>query len=152
MGAAVIQGIMPGYCSGGSVCRGGFAQAAEWCKFPRAFRGLAMELGATAIYIISGTILIAIGYICREIASRYDFKEILLCSAWQLMRGKRTAATPTDIEARFGEITSAPTHFGKARQLGTNVAGHFIAPVLGLIGLLFIVGGLVLYWLAYYLR
>ena len=93
-----------------------------------------MEFGATAIYLIAGTILIGIGYICREIASRYDFKEILICSAIQLMRGKRTAATPTDIEARLGEITSAPTHFGKARQVGTNVAG------------------LVLYWLAYYLR
>jgi hypothetical protein len=108
-------------------------------------------MGATAIYIISGTILIAIGYIFRSIASRYDFKEILLCSLIQLVRGKRSAATPTDIEQRFGEITSAPTHFGKARQVGTNVAGHFIAPILGLIGLLFILGGLVLYWLAYYL-
>lgn len=111
-----------------------------------------MEFGATAIYIISGTVLIVIGYVCREIASRYDFQEILLCSAWQLLRGKRTAATPTDIEVRIGEITSAPTHFAKAKQLGTNVAGHFIAPVLGLVGLLFILGGLVLYWLAYYLR
>jgi hypothetical protein len=111
-----------------------------------------MELGATAIYLISGTVLIAAGYICREIASRYDFKEILLCSAWQLLRGKRTAQTPTDIEQRLGTITSAPTHLGKARQLGTNIAGHFIAPVLGLIGLLLILGGLVLYWLAYYLR
>jgi len=110
-----------------------------------------MAFGATAIYLISGTVLIAIGYVCREIASRYDFKEILICSAFQLMRGKRTAATPTDIEQRFGEIASAPTHIGKARRLGTNVAGHLIAPVLGLIGLLFILGGLVLYWLAYYL-
>jgi hypothetical protein len=108
-------------------------------------------MGATAIYIISGTILIAIGYIFRSIASRYDFKEILLCSLIQLVRGKRSAATPTDIEQRFGEITSAQTHFGKARQVGTNVAGHFIAPILGLTGLLFILGGLVLYWLAYYL-
>jgi hypothetical protein len=112
----------------------------------------AMELGATAIYLIWGTVLIVIGYLCRTIASRYDFKEMLLCSAWQLLRGKRTAATPTDIEARLSEITSAPTHLGRARQLGTNVAGHFIAPVLGLIGLLFILGGLVLYGLAYYLR
>jgi hypothetical protein len=111
-----------------------------------------MEFGATAIYLISGTVLMAIGYVCREIASRYDFKEVLLCSAWQLLRGKRTAATPTDIEQRLGEISSAPTHLGKARRLGTNVAGHFIAPVLGLTGLLFIIGGLVLYWLAYYLR
>ena len=111
-----------------------------------------MELGATALYLIFGTVLIAIGYVCREIASRYDFKEILLCSAWQLLRGRRTAASRTDIEQRFGEIASAPTHLGKARRLGTNVAGHFIAPVLGLVGLLFILGGLVLYWLAYYLR
>ena len=111
-----------------------------------------MSLGTTAIYLISGTVLIAVGYLCREIASRYDLKEILLCSAWQLLRGKRTAATPTDIELRLGEIASAPTNLGKARQLGTNVAGHFMAPVLGLIGLLFILGGMVLYWLAYYLR
>lgn len=111
-----------------------------------------MELGATAIYLISGTVLLVIGYICRSIAARYDFQEMLLCSAWQLLRGKRTAATKTDIEERFGEITSAPTHFGKARRLGENVAGHFIAPILGLIGLLFIGGGLLLYWLAYYLR
>ncbi len=110
-----------------------------------------MGLGATAIYLISGTILIAIGYVCRAIASRYDFKEMLLCSAWQVLRGKRTAATPTDIEQRFGEIASADSQLGKARRLGTNVAGHFIAPVLGLIGLLFILGGLALYGLAYYL-
>jgi hypothetical protein len=111
-----------------------------------------MELGATAIYVISGTVLIAIGYVCREIASRYDFKEILLCSLFQVLRGKRTATSRTDIEMRLGEISSAPTHFGKARRLGTNVAGHFIAPILGLAGLLFIAGGLLLYWLAYYLR
>ncbi len=111
-----------------------------------------MELGATAIYLVSGTVLIAIGYVCRAIASRYDFKEMLLCSAWQVLRGRRTAATPTDIEQRLGEIGSAETHLGKVRRLGTNVAGQFIAPVLGLIGLLFIVGGVALYGLAYYLR
>lgn len=111
-----------------------------------------MEFGATAIYIISGSILLAIGYVFRSIASRYDFKEILLCSFFQWARGKRTEQTPTDIEQRLSEITSAKTHFGKARQVGTNVAGHFIAPVLGLIGLLFMLGGIVLFWLAYYLR
>ncbi|MEJ2118916.1 MAG: hypothetical protein P8Y36_13930 [Alphaproteobacteria bacterium] len=110
-----------------------------------------MDFGATAVYLISGTVLIAIGYVFRSIASRYDFKGMLLCSAWQVMRGKRTAATPTDIEQRFGEINSANTKLGKARRLGTNVAGHFIAPVLGLIGLLFILAGLALYGLAYYL-
>lgn len=115
------------------------------------FQGDFMAFGATAIYIISGAILLAIGYVFRSIASRYDFKEILLCSFFQWARGKRTAETPTDIEQRFSEITSAPTRFGKARQVGTNVAGHFIAPVLGLIGLLFMLGGLVLFWLAYYL-
>jgi hypothetical protein len=111
-----------------------------------------MELGATAIYIISGTVLLLIGYGLRAIAARYDFQEMLLCSAWQLLRGKRTAVAKTDIEVRMEEIASAPTHFGKARRLGTNVAGHFIAPVLGLAGLLFMAGGLVLFWLAYYLR
>jgi hypothetical protein len=66
--------------------------------------------------------------------------------------GKRTPATPTDIEQRLGEIASTPTHLGKARLLGTNIAGHFIAPVLGLMGLLFILGGLSSYGLAYYLH
>jgi hypothetical protein len=111
-----------------------------------------MEFSTTVIYLVSGTVLIAIGYVCREIASYYDVKEILLCSAWQVLRGKRTPATPTDIEQRLGEIASAPTHLHKARLLGTNIAGHFIAPVLGLIGLLFILGGLSLYGLAYYLH
>jgi hypothetical protein len=104
----------------------------------------------TAIYLVSGTVLIAIGYVCRDIASYYDIKGILLCSAWQVFRGKRTPATPTDIERRLAEIGSAPTHLGKAQMLGTNIAGYFIAPVLGLIGLLFILGGLSLYGLAYY--
>jgi hypothetical protein len=111
-----------------------------------------MPLGPTAIYLISGTVLIVIGYLLRQVASHYDIKEILLCSAWQLARGKRTAETRTDIEERLSEITSAPTHLGKARRLGSNVVGHVVAPVLGLIGLLFIAGGLILYWLAYYLR
>lgn len=110
-----------------------------------------MGLGATAIYLISGTVLIAIGYVCRSIAARYDFKGMLFSSAWQVARGKRTAETPTDIEQRLGEITSAKTHLGKARRLGTNVVGHFLASVLGLIGLLCILGGLALYGLAYYL-
>lgn len=110
-----------------------------------------MEFGATAISLTAGTVLIVIGYICREIASRYDFKEILICSAVQLFTGRRTRATPTDIEVRLGEITSQRSHLGKAKQLGTNVAGHFIAPVLGLIGLLFILAGLGLYGLGYYL-
>ena len=111
-----------------------------------------MELGATAIYIISGTVLLLIGYGLRSIAARYDFQEMLLCSAWQLLRGKRTAASKTDIEVRMGEIASAPSHIGKARRLGTNVVGHFVAPILGLTGLLLMAGGLGLYWLAYYLR
>jgi hypothetical protein len=111
-----------------------------------------MEFGATAIYLTSGTVLIVIGYVCREIASYYDIKEVLLCSAWQVFRGKRTPATPTDIEQRIAEISSAQTHLGKAKLLGVNIAGHFIAPVLAMIGLLFILGGLLLYGLAYYLH
>jgi hypothetical protein len=110
-----------------------------------------MELGATATLLISGTVLIVIGYIFRSIAARYDFKGMLFSSAWQVVRGKRTTETPTDIEQRLGEISSAKTHLGKARRLGTNVAGHFMASALGLIGLLFILGGLALYGLAYYL-
>lgn len=111
-----------------------------------------MALGPTAIYLISGTVLIVIGYVCREIASYYDIKEVLLCSAWQVFRGKRTPATPTDIEQRIGEIRSAPTHLGKAKRLGISIAGHFIAQVLAVVGLLFILGGLFLYGLAYYLH
>jgi hypothetical protein len=111
-----------------------------------------MGAGSTTIYLIAGTVFVVIGYICREIASYYDIKEVLLCSAWQVLRGKRTPATPTDIEQRIGEIRSAPTHLGKAKLLGINIAGHFIAQTLAVIGLLFILGGLSLYGLAYYLH
>ncbi|MGF1620821.1 MAG: hypothetical protein ACFCUR_09420 [Rhodomicrobiaceae bacterium] len=84
---------------------------------------------------IAGALLLLAGIIIRRIVARYDFRGMLTSSVWQVARGRRTAEHKTEIEDRFNEIASAGTHSGKARRLTGNVVGHFVAPVMGLIGL-----------------
>ncbi len=102
--------------------------------------------------LIAGAVTILIGLLIRRFVSRYDFAGLAMNSAWQVARGRRTAESPTEIEERLNEITAATTTFGKARRLGGNVIGHFVAPILGLIGLILILGGAALLGAAYFLH
>ena len=101
---------------------------------------------------IAGALLLLVGILIRRIVARYDFRGMLTNSAWHVARGRRTAEHKTEIEERFDEIASAATNFGKARRLTENVVGHFVAPVMGLIGLLCILAGLGLFAAAYFLH
>ena len=100
--------------------------------------------------LIAGVLVILIGLFFRRYASRYDFASMAMSSAWHLARGKRTAEAPTEIEERLTEIRSAKSAFGKAGRVGGNVIGHFLAPVMGLIGLILYVAGVILIGLGFY--
>jgi hypothetical protein len=101
---------------------------------------------------IAGALLLLAGLIIRRIVARYDFRGMLTSSVWQVARGRRTGEHKTEIEERFNEIASAATTFGKARRLTGNVVGHFIAPIMGLIGLVCILAGLGFWAAAFFLK
>lgn len=100
--------------------------------------------------LIAGVIVFLIGLFFRRYASRYDFAGMAMSSAWHVARRKRTAERPTEIEERLAEIGSAKSVFSKAGRVGGNVVGHFLAPIMGFIGLILYVGGVILIGLGFY--
>jgi hypothetical protein len=94
--------------------------------------------------MLSGAILVLIGFAVRWKVSAYDLKDAAIDSAWTLARGKRTADNPTAIEAKYRDIQSQPTWTGKATRTAGTVAGHFIAQVLGVAALIMMLAGLAL--------
>jgi len=86
-----------------------------------------------------GLIVLAILIMWRT--SRYDLKGAAFDSAWQLARGKRSAENPTEIEKRFGEITSEASVTRKAKRAAGTVIGHFAAQVLGVVAWLMLLAG-----------
>jgi hypothetical protein len=111
-----------------------------------------MEFGSTAALLIAGAVLLAIGFLIRRRLSRYDVRGMITSSLWQVARRKRTAERRTDIEQRLSEITSAATPFGKARRATGHLIGHLVAPVLSLVSLGLILGGVALMAAAFFLR
>jgi hypothetical protein len=61
------------------------------------------------LLIAGGAVLILIGVFLRWRTARYDLKDAAINSAWTLIRRKRSADNPTAIEAKFNDITAAPT-------------------------------------------
>jgi hypothetical protein len=103
-----------------------------------------MSLTINHWMLIAGAVLIVLGLLLRRWASRYDLKEAALDSAWTTIRGRRSKDNPTALEAKLGDITSAPTIAGKATRAAGTVAGHFAAQVAGLGGLAMMAAGLAL--------
>jgi hypothetical protein len=101
-------------------------------------------MGAKAWLIASGVISILLGVFVRWRSARYDLKDAAIDSAWTLIRRKRTAENPTALEAKYTEITSAPTWTGKATRAAGTAAGHFVAQVLAVVALVLVVGGMAL--------
>ena len=79
--------------------------------------------------MLAGAVLVLLGILARRWASRYDLKDAALDSAWTLLRGRRTAESPTAIEARLSEIQSQPTWTDKASKAAGTGAAHMLAQV-----------------------
>ena len=94
--------------------------------------------------MLSGAILVLIGFVIRWKVSAYDLKDAAIHSAWTLARGKRTADNPTALEAKYRDIQSQPSWTGKATRTAGTVAGHVIAQVLGVAALILMLVGLAL--------
>ena len=94
--------------------------------------------------MLSGAILVLIGFALRWKVSAYDLKDAAIDSAWTLARGKRTAENPTALEAKYRDIHSQPTWAGRATKTAGTVAGHFIAQVLSVAALVMMLAGFAL--------
>lgn len=110
-----------------------------------------MDFVSNPGFLIAGAVIFLIGVAFRRYAARYDFAGMAMSSAWQVARRKRSAENPTEIEERMTQIGSAKTTFGKMRRVGSNVIGHFLAPVMGVIGLILYLGGALLIGIGFYL-
>ena len=71
-------------------------------------------LATSTWLMLSGAILVLLGFAIRWKVSAYDLKDAAFDSAWTLARGKRTAENPTALEAKYREIQNQPTWTGKA--------------------------------------
>ena len=89
-------------------------------------------LNATTLW---GFVLLGLGLYVRWRTGRYDLKGKAISSAFQTARGKRSAHNPTALEQELREITSQVTLKGKAATAAGKVAGHFVAQVAGVVGL-----------------
>ena len=101
-------------------------------------------LATSSWLMLSGAILVLLGFAIRWKASAYNLKDAAFDSAWTLARGKRTADNPTALEAKYRDIQNQPTWTGKATRTAGTVAGHFIAQVLGVASLIMMLAGLAL--------
>lgn len=99
-------------------------------------------MSAQSWLMFAGAALILLGGLLRWRVSHYDLKDAAIDSAWTLARGKRTAETPTALEAKYREIEAQPTWSGRAKKTAGTVVGHFIAQVLGVVSLVMMLSGL----------
>lgn len=109
-------------------------------------------LTTSAWLMISGAVLLVLGFLIRWKVSNYDLKDAAIDSAWTLARGKRTAENPTALEAKYQDIAAAPTWTGKATRTAGTVAGHFIAQVFAVVALMMMLGGVALIAGGYFWR
>jgi hypothetical protein len=100
-------------------------------------------LATSTWLMLSGAVLVLLGFAIRWKTSAYDLKDAAIDSAWTLARGKRSAENPTALE-KYRDIQDQATWTGKATKTAGTVAGHFIAQVLGVVALMLILAGLVL--------
>ena len=99
-------------------------------------------MGAKFWLMASGLALISTGVLIRWRTARYDLKDAAFESAWMLARGRRTAETPTAIEAVFNDIQAQPTWQGKAVKTAGTAFGHYAAQILGIAALVLVAAGL----------
>ena len=86
-------------------------------------------------WAIWGGVVFLAGLALKWRVSRYDMTDKALGSAWQTVRGRRSATNPTELERDLADITGQTTLAGKATRTAGKVAGHFVAQALGLVGL-----------------
>lgn len=84
--------------------------------------------------------------------SKYDLKGAAFDSAWQTVRGRRSATSPTALDEKWNAIRNEATVTGKARRTAGTVIGHFVAQMLGVVATFMLIGGLILLAVGYWWR
>jgi len=102
--------------------------------------------------MLAGAIAVVVGILIKRWAGRYDLKDAAIESAWTLLRGKRSAHNPTEIEAKLQDISSQATWTGKATKTATTAAGHFLAQIGQMVALFLMLVGLALLGASFFWR
>ncbi len=89
----------------------------------------------------AGGLLLPVGIIIRRMIAGWDLSGIATETAWQLVRGKRTAETPTAFEAKIREIAADGTATGAGRRAAGVAVRHVLAQVLGIASWITILAG-----------
>ncbi|WP_334151397.1 hypothetical protein [Hyphomicrobium sp.] len=110
------------------------------------------ELGTNEWMMIWGVGIAVLGLLIMWRVSRYDLAGAAFDSAWQVARGKRSAASPTALEQKYNEIAREASLSGKARRTAGTVIGHFVAKVFNMIAMLMLLGGAVLVAIGWFWR
>jgi hypothetical protein len=109
-------------------------------------------LGPGRWLMVVGGIAVLVGILLKRWAARYDLKDAAMDSAWMLLRGKRTADSPTAIEAKLHDIQSQSTLTGKATKTATTAAGHVLAQIAQTVALVLLLIGVALVGGGYFWR
>src|SRR5688572_1459241 len=109
-------------------------------------------LGPGRWLMLAGAVAVLMGMLIRRWAGRYDLKDAAMDSAWTLLRGKRTADSPTASEAKLRDIQSQPTWTGKATKTAGTAVGHLLAQIGQTLALVLLLGGVVLVGAGFFWR
>jgi hypothetical protein len=109
-------------------------------------------LGPGRWLMLAGAVTIVVGMLVRRWAGRYDLKDAALDSAWTLLRGKRTAESPTALEIKLRDIQAQATWTGKATKTAGTAVRHFLAQIGQTVALILLLVGVVLVGAGYIWR
>ncbi len=98
------------------------------------------SLGTRANLILIGVVLLVIGVMVRQRASRYSLTDMAIDAAWQTAKAR--GHTPTELEGKVREIASEQSNVRRAKLVAGHAARHVWAQVLGTVGVTFIALGL----------
>jgi hypothetical protein len=97
-------------------------------------------IGSRANLLAIGAVLIVVGYMIRQRASRSSLTDMAIDAAWQT--AKAHGHTPTELESKARQIVDEQSNVQRAKLVASHAARHVWAQVLGTIGFWVIVVGL----------
>ena len=109
-----------------------------------------MSLSWTTWTMIGGSGLALLGAFILWRTSDWDLKRRGPRQRLDAAAAQRTAENPTELEKRLSEITAEATLGRRARRTAVTVGRHFLAPALGLAGLLLMAVGVALVGIGYW--
>jgi hypothetical protein len=104
--------------------------------------------GSRANLILIGAVLLIVGFLIRQRASRYSLTDMAIDAAWQTAKAR--GHTQTELENKVREIASEQSNARRAKLVAGHAARHALSQVLGTVGAVIIVLGLLVLVASYF--